>query len=288
MSINIPKYIFLIPYRNREPQKTHFSIYMNYIMEDYDKSDYEIYFCHQNDNRPFNRGAIKNIAFITMKEKYPEYYKNITFIFNDIDTIPATKNLLDFNTYKGVIKHYYGFEFTLGGIFSIKGEDFENIGGFPNFWGWGFEDKCIYNRAINNKLIVDRNNFYKVGDINILHIIDDPMKILTRKDCWRIDENADSIKNNFKLSYNISNIEKKISSNKFIIDINYFECSYNINKELLYSQNIAIDKSVRKENKYSEKLNSKINNSQQHNNNNFNKNFSPKNKFFTLNRKKFK
>ena len=285
MRINIPKYIFLIPYRNREPQKTHFSIYMNYIMEDYDKSDYEIYFCHQNDNRPFNRGAIKNIGFIAMKQKYPNDYKNITFIFNDIDTIPATKNLLDFNTYKGVIKHYYGFEFTLGGIFSIKGEDFENIGGFPNFWGWGFEDKCIYNRAINNKLIVDRNNFYKVGDINILHIIDDPMKILTRKDCWRIDENPDTIKNIYKLSYDISNIEKNISSNKFIIDINYFECSYNINKELLYSQNIAIDKSVKKENKYSEKLNSKINNSQQHNNNNFNKNFSQKNKFFTLNRK---
>jgi hypothetical protein len=285
MSVNIPKYIFLIPYRNREPQKTHFSIYMNYIMEDYDKSDYEIYFCHQNDNRPFNRGAIKNIGFIAMKQKYPNDYKNITFIFNDIDTIPATKKLLDFNTYKGVIKHYYGFEFTLGGIFSIKGEDFENIGGFPNFWGWGFEDKCIYNRAINNKVIVDRNNFYKVGDINILHIIDDPTKILTRKDCWRIDENADTVKNIYKLSYEISNIEKNISSNKYIIDINYFECSYDINKELLYSQNIAIDKSVKKENKYSEKLNSKINNSQQYINNNFNKNFPQKNKFFTLNRK---
>jgi len=285
MSVNIPKYIFLIPYRNREPQKTHFSIYMNYIMEDYDESEYQIYFCHQNDNRPFNRGAIKNIGFIAMKQKYPNDYKNITFIFNDIDTIPATKKLLDFNTYKGVIKHYYGFEFTLGGIFSIKGEDFENIGGFPNFWGWGFEDKCIYNRAINNKVIVDRNNFYKVGDINILHIIDDPTKILTRKDCWRIDENADTVKNIYKLSYEISNIEKNISSNKYIIDINYFECSYDINKELLYSQNIAIDKSVKKENKYSEKLNSKINNSQKYINNNFNKNFPQKNKFFTLNRK---
>jgi hypothetical protein len=284
MSINIPKYIFLIPYRNREPQKTHFSIYMKYIMEDYDNTDYEIYFCHQNDNRPFNRGAIKNIGFISMKQKYPEHYKNITFVFNDIDTIPATKNLLDFNTYKGAIKHYYGFKFTLGGIFSIKGEDFENIGGFPNFWGWGFEDKCIYNRAIDNKLIVDRNNFYKVGDINILHIIDDPTKILTRKDCWRIHENADTVKNIYKLSYKISN-EKNISSNQFIIDINYFECSYDVNKELLYSQNIALYKSVKKENYYSEKFNSKISNTQQHINNYFNKNFPQKNKFFRLNRK---
>jgi hypothetical protein len=283
MSINIPKYLFLIPYRDREPQKTHFTIYINYIMEDYNTNEYEIYFCHQNDNRPFNRGAIKNIGFIVMKEKYPNDYKNITFIFNDIDTMPATKNLLDFNTCKGVIKHYYGFDFTLGGIFSIKGEDFENIGGFPNFWGWGFEDKCIYNRAIKNKLIVDRNNFYKVGDVNILHIIDDPRKILTRKDCWRIDENPDTCKNIYKLSYKISNNDNL--SNKFIIDINYFECSYDINKELIYSQNIAIDKSVKKENKYSEIINSKINNSQKYINNNLNKNFLHKNKFFTLNKK---
>ena len=273
----------MIPYRDREPQKTHFTIYINYIMEDYNTNEYEIYFCHQNDNRPFNRGAIKNIGFIVMKEKYPNDYKNITFIFNDIDTMPATKNLLDFNTCKGVIKHYYGFDFTLGGIFSIKGEDFENIGGFPNFWGWGFEDKCIYNRAIKNKLIVDRNNFYKVGDVNILHIIDDPRKILTRKDCWRIDENPDTCKNIYKLSYKISNIDNL--SNKFIIDINYFECSYDINKELIYSQNIAIDKSVKKENKYSEITNSKINNSQKYINNNLNKNFLHKNKFFTLNKK---
>lgn len=278
---NIPKYIFLVPYRNREPQKRHFSIYMNYIMEDYDNNDYEIYFCHQNDNRPFNRGAIKNIGFITMKEKYPAHYKNITFIFNDIDTIPATKNLLDFNTYNNVIKHYYGFEFTLGGIFSIKGEDFENIGGFPNFWGWGFEDKCIYNRAISKKVIVDRNNFYKMGDINILHIIDDPTKILTRKDCWRIDENADTLKDIHKLSYKISNNHNDLSCNKFIIDINYFECSYDINKELIYTQNIALDKSVKKENKYSEKY---------INNNTFCKNntFYKSNKFFTFNSKQLK
>lgn len=74
-----------------------------------------------------------------------------------------------------------------------------------------------------------------------------------------------------------------------MININHFECSYDINKELLYNQNIAIDKSVKKENKYSEKLNSKLNskiiNPQNHIKNNFNKNIPQKNNFFTLNKK---
>ena len=87
----IPKRIFIVPYRNRREQKFFFSNQMTFILGNDADSDYEIYFVHQCDNRNFNRGATKNIGFLAMKEKYPNDYKNINFIFNDVDTLPFHK-----------------------------------------------------------------------------------------------------------------------------------------------------------------------------------------------------
>ena len=67
--MNIPKIIFIIPYRNREQHNHFFLNYMKYIMEDYNQSDYETFFINQNDKVIFNRGALKNIGFLYVKEK---------------------------------------------------------------------------------------------------------------------------------------------------------------------------------------------------------------------------
>lgn len=158
------KKAFIIPYRNRQTHRNIFLTHMRYILEDECQDEYIILFIHQNDKRPFNRGAIKNIGFIWLKENYPEQYKNITIIFHDIDTLPKEKNLFSYNTTLGTVKHFYGFQYCFGGIFAIKGKDFERINGFPNFWDWGYEDNAICHRwkRIDGK--IDFSQFIPIHD----------------------------------------------------------------------------------------------------------------------------
>ena len=89
--VNVPQKIFIVPYRSRIQHKFFLSKYMTFLLEDEAPGNYEIYFSHQCDARTFNRGAIKDIGFIAVRNKYPQHYKDITFVFNDVDTIPFSK-----------------------------------------------------------------------------------------------------------------------------------------------------------------------------------------------------
>jgi len=209
--------IFIIPYRNREHQKHFFDHYMTYLLEDTDPSTYEIVFAHQNNNLPFNRGALKNIGFLYAKEKYPNY-KDIVFVFNDIDTLPYKKGLLDYTLQKNEIKHYYGFKFCLGGIFAIRGEDFERINGFPSFWYWGWEDTVIYERAISAHLYVNRSQYYEYGDTSILHLLDGVYKDVSMK--------TREMYNNKSVVDGLSTLSQVVYQKREMLDIESFTCSY--------------------------------------------------------------
>jgi len=169
----IPSIIFIVPYRDREQQQQFFANHMKTVMEDVPDDAYKIWYIHQCDTRGFNRGALKNIGFLVAKERYPNDYQNITFVFNDVDTMPFTKNFLKYETNHGRVKHFYGFKFALGGIVSIKGADFERINGYPNFWAWGFEDNSLQKRVLAaTNLMIDRDQFYPLLDKNILQLND--------------------------------------------------------------------------------------------------------------------
>jgi len=213
----VPKKVFIVPYRNRPQHKFFFSKYMSFILED--KDDYEIFFSHQCDSRTFNRGAAKNVGFLAVKERYPNDYKNITFIFNDVDTIPFSK-IFDYETVEGVVKHYYGYKYALGGIVVMKGSDFEKINGFPNYWGWGMEDNTLQKRCERNNLFIDRSTFYTIGSPQILQLFDGISRIISKKDPWRMqnDTGKDGLKTITKLSYTIDDKSDNQNDNIFVVD----------------------------------------------------------------------
>ena len=176
----VPKVVFIVPYRDRELQRRFYLRNMKYIMEDYSSDSYKFYFAHQCDNRDFNRGGMKNCGFLAVKNMYPDDYKDITFVFNDIDTMPIDKNMFSFETVHGKVKHFYGFLFALGGLLSITGKDFEKIGGFPNFWGWGYEDNVLQQRALEHHLTIDRSEFLPILHKNIVHLCDGKNRVIHR------------------------------------------------------------------------------------------------------------
>ena len=227
VSNKVPSIVFIVPYRNRIQHKYFFSNYMPSVMKDYN-DNYEIYFSHQCDARSFNRGGTKNIGFLAVKAKYPNAYKDITFVFNDIDTLPFT-NIFDYTTTHGTVKHFYGFQYALGGIVSITGSDFEKTNGFPSFWGWGMEDNVLQNRCEKVGLKVDRSQFYPIGSPDILQFFDGVSRLINRKDPWRAthDNGLDGIRTIHKLEYTIDtesknpldNIHTVVSDKIFIINI---------------------------------------------------------------------
>ena len=212
----VPKRVFIVPYRNRVQHKFFFSKYMSFILEDCD--DYEIYFSHQCDARTFNRGATKDIGFLAVKEKYPNDYRDITFIFNDVDTIPFNK-IFDYQTTHGVVKHYYGFKYALGGIVVMKGADFEKTNGFPCFWGWGMEDNALQKRCDHYGLTVDRSVFYEIGSPEILQLFDGISRIISKKDPWRgeNDDGVDGLRTIHQLKYSIEEKSENPIDNIFAV-----------------------------------------------------------------------
>jgi hypothetical protein len=188
-----PKVVFIVPYRNRPQHKFFFLNYMTRIILPNNalSEDVEIYFSHQHDQRTFNRGAMKNIGFLAVKQRYPEDYKNITFVFNDVDTVPFS-DIFDYATRPGTVKHFYGFTYALGGMVAINGGDFERINGFPNYWGWGMEDKVLQERCLAASLHIDRGQFYPIGSPEILQLFDGVERLINPSDMERSKTDAHS------------------------------------------------------------------------------------------------
>ena len=176
----IPKIVFIVPYRDKYLEKEFFVAQMLKVLEGKPDNYYKIYYIQQNNATKFNRGAMKNIGFSILKNQYPTYYKNITLVFNDIDVMPYDNHTMNYETTQGTIKHFYGFKYALGGIFSVTAGDFEKTNGFPNMWEWGYEDIIFKNRADKKGLSVDYSQFYPFNHGNVLKLKQNTNGLQTR------------------------------------------------------------------------------------------------------------
>ncbi len=215
------------------------------ILEDL---SYKLLFVHQCDQRMFNRGALKNIGFYFVKQSYPNTYKSITLVFNDIDCLPCRKGLLDYSVIPGEVKHFYGYTFTLGGIVSIKAGDFERIGGFPNFWGWGYEDNMLQKRVIAAGLTINRNQFYEanalvlmkanaqglsVPDFPILQETDGNIRTMNRHDFNQYKRNTRDGLSSFK------NIVSTYDNNTYMLNVTHFDVGHEEKKDQTFKYDLA-------------------------------------------------
>ena len=209
----IPKIIFIVPYRDRKEHLEQFRLHMKMILEDLDPSTYQFLIVHQCDTKTFNRGAMKNIGFITCARLYPNDYRDITLVFNDVDCMPMRKSIWDYSTVSGVVKHFYGFNYTLGGIVSITGRDYERIGGFPNYWGWGYEDNALQKRVEKAGFKIDRSIFFNINDTtNIIQLSHGLLRVMNRNDFEKFSTNV--VEN----LYTIKALNSQIEPNKNVLN----------------------------------------------------------------------
>lgn len=162
-SASEPSVAIIIPFRdyntlNNERTKQLNSIipYLEKFMNNTIKK-WKIFVIKQEyDGLKFNRGQLCNIGAIeAMKHSYD------TLIFHDVDLLPS-ELLKDWYTKRpkrGYVFHIakcwntkYNFSKgnNLGGICSMRSDDFKKIGGYPNiYWGWGGEDDETVKRIIH-------------------------------------------------------------------------------------------------------------------------------------------
>lgn len=219
-----PDIIFIVPYRDRQSQLNVFINHMKWLL---DGKNYEIIISHQDDRRFFNRGAMKNLGFLYAKEKYPNDYKNINLVFHDVDCLVSEKNMTNFTTVLGKVKHIFGFKQTFGGIFSIKGLDFEATNGFPCVWNWGYEDNALRRRWVYSKRVkdsynpscIDYSEFHQYQDKKIVQMWHGDKKIFNKKHAWDSFSNAlisdDGIKTIKNIAKTVTNIDERI------VQVNY-------------------------------------------------------------------
>ena len=142
----------LVPVRDRETELAKLVTAFQYCLATH---PYRVYVVEQVSGKPFNKGSLLNAGFLESQKDDASYNY---YLMNDVDSYPVKENTLDYTPIEG-IKHLYGHQFGLGGIFLFSKSVFLKTNGFSNaFWGWGYEDMEFEIRLNYAGIKTDRNS----------------------------------------------------------------------------------------------------------------------------------
>lgn len=188
-----PSLIVVVPYRHRAPQLSLFERLVLPVLRaqfqcapdarapdpnapdarapDPDAPAFQVWYMHQHNDLPFNRGAMKNSALLLARQRWPAAWPAITLCFHDVDCAPVFPDTVDYRTpaQPGVLRQAFGLRHTLGGIVFARADDFARANGFPCHWTWGQEDAALQHRALRAGLTIDRSAFLPVGTLQVAH-----------------------------------------------------------------------------------------------------------------------
>ena len=149
-----------VPYRNRELHLHEFIPKVGKYLKDRN-IDFEIFVCHQVDDKLFNRGATKNIAAKHAFENGCDY-----IVWHDIDMIPEEGGGADYSYPADAPRHIatkisqmdYELKYHeyFGGAVLFTKEQVEATNGYSNdYWDWGMEDDDLFWRCYKEGLTND-------------------------------------------------------------------------------------------------------------------------------------
>ena len=141
-----------VPYRDRELHLNEFIPRTGKYLKNLG-IDFQMYFCHQTDDKLFNRGATKNIAAKHAFEEGCDY-----IVWHDIDMIPEEGGGADYSYPKEHPRHIatqisqmnYKLKYHeyFGGAVLFTKEQVERTNGYSNdYWDWGMEDDDLFWRC---------------------------------------------------------------------------------------------------------------------------------------------
>lgn len=139
-----------VPYRNREEHLHKFIPRVGKHLKN-QGIDFQMYFCHQVDDKLFNRGATKNIAAKHAFEEGCDY-----IVWHDIDMIPEEgvdysypdKHPIHLATRISQMDYGLKYHEYFGGAVLFSKEQVEATNGYSNdYWDWGMEDDDLFWRC---------------------------------------------------------------------------------------------------------------------------------------------